>query len=375
MRSQLSSFIKASLVIVSCIVCVACGVIDDVNLDPNSGTAVGSGIGPDGKPIESTVTYTVGGTLNGLGAGETVSLQLNGTSESLDLDDTRNGEFYSFTTAIPDGSQYSVTVSAQPIGRPCWVVNSPGVVSGGDIVNADVTCARMLNDTGIIRCPDPANCVVSNSFPNRDGDNGRDVRSVNGTLFKNGAGAAGFDYTKISNAGNELPASAALGDNADDWACTRDNVTGLVWEVKKDDDGLRDRNWRYYWYNTDAASNGGNAGQTSGGLPLCATPGRCDTEKFIADTNASTLCGGNDWRLPTSGEFHSIVHRGVDFTGPVVDTDYFPNTVDSQIFMYWSSTSYAGDAATAWVLNFGTGADSRFSKSEPELVRLVRDGQ
>jgi len=360
---------------VLCLICAACGVISDVNLDPSSGAAVDSGVGPDGKPIIPAVFYTVGGTLNGLGAGETVSLQLNGTLDSLSLDDTRNGEFYSFTEKVGDGGSYSVKVTAQPIGRPCWVVNSPGVVSGGDVVNADVFCGQILNDTGIIRCPDPENCVVSNSFPGRDGDSGRDVRSVVGTLFKNGGGVAGFDYTKISNAGDELPASATLGVNDDDWACTRDNVTGLVWEVKTDDNGLRDKDWRYYWYNPDPAFNGGDEGQPSGGLPLCADVGRCDTEKFVIDVNIAGLCGGNDWRLPKPQELFSLVNRGGDFTGPVVDTDYLPNTVDTLNLPYWSSTSYASGVSTAWTVSFKSGTDGRYGKSEPKPVRLVRGGQ
>ena len=120
MRSHLPLFIKVPLVIVLSLAYAACGVVQDVNLDPSSGAAVGSGIGPDGKPIQPTVFYSIGGTLNGLGAGETVSLQLNGTLESLSLDDTRNGEFYSFTTQVGDGTSYSVKVTAQPVGRPCW---------------------------------------------------------------------------------------------------------------------------------------------------------------------------------------------------------------------------------------------------------------
>jgi hypothetical protein len=48
-------------------------------------------------------------------------------------------------------------------------------------------------------------------------------------------------YTKIANDGSELPDSATLGTNPTDWACTKDNKTGLIWEVKTDDGGLRDK--------------------------------------------------------------------------------------------------------------------------------------
>ncbi len=48
-------------------------------------------------------------------------------------------------------------------------------------------------------------------------------------------------YTKIANDGSELSADAILGTNPKNWACTKDNKTGLTWEVKTDDDGLRDK--------------------------------------------------------------------------------------------------------------------------------------
>jgi hypothetical protein len=66
-----------------------------------------------------------------------------------------------------------------------------------------------------------------------------------------------------------LAASAALGTNSTDWACTRDNITGLIWEIKTDDNGLRDKDYSYTWYSTDAASNGGNAG--SAGSNTCGS--------------------------------------------------------------------------------------------------------
>ena len=56
-------------------------------------------------------------------------------------------------------------------------------------------------------------------------------------------------YTKIANNGLRLPDSATLGTNPTDWACTKDNNTGLVWEVKTTDGGLRDMN--YYYANYD----------------------------------------------------------------------------------------------------------------------------
>jgi hypothetical protein len=66
----------------------------------------------------------------------------------------------------------------------------------------------------------------------------------------------GTGYTKIANDGSELPDSAVLGTKPTDWACTKDNKTGLIWEVKTNDRGLRDTWKRYFWYNPDGTTNG-----------------------------------------------------------------------------------------------------------------------
>ena len=121
-------------------------------------------------------------------------------------------------------------------------------------------------------------------------------------LPKVGAGGKGFDFSKISNNGAVLPASATLGTDPNDWACTYDNHTGLMWEVKTTS-GLRSQSHTYTWY--DSVHNyGGNPGTASGGT--CQTTGRCDTEKFTADVNAAGLCGKTDWRMPTHQELYNL---------------------------------------------------------------------
>src|SRR5690606_34936481 len=117
-----------------------------------------------------------------------------------------------------------------------------------------------LNDTGLESCYDqetPQSCSIA-EYPRQDARFGRDAAASNGLLAKVGAGSAGFDYTKIANDGSELPPDAALGSGPGDWACTRDNVTGLVWEVKTDDGGQRDKDWLYTWYYANPADNGGD---------------------------------------------------------------------------------------------------------------------
>lgn len=222
---------------------------------------------------------------------------------------------------------------------------------------------RPLNDTGIDWCGnDDTNhlgCPVA-SHPGQDGDFGRDALAREGLLDKVGAGAAGFDYTKLDANGNDLPASAT------DWSCVRDNHTGLIWEVKTTDGGLQDKDNTYTWYNPDPDTNGGDPGVQDGGN---CTGSACDTHGYVQAVNAQGLCGASDWRMPAVMELHSLTHQGR--WGPAIDTDYLPNTPSS---LFWSASQYAG-ALNVWNVHFGTGHESLNGRALNGRIRLVRSGQ
>ena len=235
--------------------------------------------------------------------------------------------------------------------------------------------AGPLNDTGIDFCRDHATGVDTPVTPTttcttaqggQDARYGRDPAAQRGAMAKVGGGSKGFDFTKISNNGTVLPASAALGSGPNDWACTYDNNTGLMWEVKTTS-GLRSQSHTYTWY--DSVHNyDGNPGTASGGT--CQTAGRCDTEKFVADVNAANLCGHTDWRMPTFQELYNLADRGR--TNPAIDPTYFPNT---PAWYFWSSSPNIGFSGS-WGMGFGSdGEDFSNSRFFAYLVRLVRAGQ
>ena len=85
-------------------------------------------------------------------------------------------------------------------------------------------------------------------------------------------------YSKISNTGSVLPDSAILGTGTNDWACTKDNKTGLIWEVKTVDGGLRDMSPKY----TNLIS-----GETGYGLSS-------NSDYFTSTVNKQTLCGSSN---------------------------------------------------------------------------------
>ena len=239
-----------------------------------------------------------------------------------------------------------------------------------------------LNDSGLDTCYDgsePIWCFTTDSYARQDPRFGRDAAAANGVLPKIGAGDAGFDYTKIANDGSDLPADAALGDAPGDWACTRDNFTGLVWEVKTDDGGLRDKDWLYTWYYTDVSDNGGDPGST--GFDTCdGTLGvECNSDAYAVAVNALALCGFDNWRLPVGDELVGLVHYGIVAkpgagTPATIDGDYFPNTITDAAW-YWTADALAQELFPifSWFVAFNDGAANYANKDIPSAVRLVRD--
>jgi len=87
----------------------------------------------------SSNSYPVGGTVSGLtGAG--LVLQNNGGG---DLGMSADGGF-TFTAPVVSGTNYNVTVKAQPSGQACSVSNGSGTVSNTAITNVSVLCAAIV---------------------------------------------------------------------------------------------------------------------------------------------------------------------------------------------------------------------------------------
>ncbi|MFH0998432.1 MAG: DUF1566 domain-containing protein [Pseudomonadota bacterium] len=174
-----------------------------------------------------------------------------------------------------------------------------------------------------------------------------------------------MSYTKLDGSGN------ALSDTAKSWVMVKDNVTGLIWEMKTNKDGKPDYNDphdadnTYTWYDSNPATNGGFAGAPGDGT---------NTEGFIKALNDAHYGGNSDWRLPTIKELAYIVNYSI-YPGPTIDTGYFPNTTPSN---YWTSNTYAGNTYHAWGVFFyyGYGSNDYFcSKANSYYVRAVRGGQ
>jgi len=211
-----------------------------------------------------------------------------------------------------------------------------------------------LNDTGQNWAADSntANNLTCSSQISglQDCHQGRDVE-----FNDNSDGFAGFSFSKISASGTVLPSNSTL------WSCVKDNVTGLLWEVKTTDGGIHDRNHVYAW-----------GGVTAIGLNHPQSEGVYlnDWDSLVNDSNSNNFCGRSNWRLPNVTELFSIVNKGAQ--SPAIDTNYFPNT---QSNWYWTRTPDAFNPLNAWLIFFDFGSETGDLRSNQLYVRLVSTQQ
>lgn len=238
------------------------------------------------------------------------------------------------------------------------VLVSVGLLLGchGGWAQTVVVPTQPLNDTGMTGCYEGSGRSLSMShncgteaIPGQDGNTGRDVdepASENGWM--------GFSFRKICHSGEyagsgQCPKNPGLGDLPNNWGCTEDTVTGLVWEVKSKS-GLR-----AYWINY---FDGNSEAPLSSGV-------------FVKSVNSQGLCGANDWRLPTVTELQSIVNY--DGSGTVrvsIDRSYFPRILPR---LYMTSERNAKNGNSTWGVSFWDGRVLTSNYMFP--ICLVRSGR
>ena len=252
--------------------------------------------------------------------------------------------FQSNTNLYPRTGSIRITADGAS-GSPNYVT----VIQAG----TSNTALSPIPDTGQTKCYNVAGNVIVCPSPGQ-ALYGQDANYVINPM----------SYTKLDDNGNALP------DSATSWVMVRDNVTGLIWEMKTNFDwtpnynDLHDADNEYTWYDSNPATNGGVSGNPGDGI---------NTEEFIKALNQAHYGGYSDWRLPTFKELTYIVKFGVPSPGPTIDANYFSNTPEE---FYWSSTTNANYPENAWGVNFYYGGyDANHDKYYDEHVRAVRGGQ
>ena len=199
-----------------------------------------------------------------------------------------------------------------------------------------------INDTGVTWSGEyPSGnlteCNTTTTAP-QDCNTGRDV-----THNDDSDGHAGFSFTKLDASGVPLVDQSVDYDTTP-WSCVKDNVTGLVWEVKTTTAGIHLKDNTYKW-----------GGLTAIGLGHPNAEGTYynDWDELVNGSNTGEgLCGFTDWRVPKVDELSSLANQGT--FNPAIDTNYFPNTETST---FWSSSPFAYYVNVAWIVYFNYGND------------------
>jgi len=150
-------------------------------------------------------------------------------------------------------------------------------------------------------------------------------------------------------------------------ACIQDMHSGLIWELKSDQEGLHDWRNTYSWFNPTQAHREldyrgtADAGGCSGS--------RCDTWSIAAAANDEEFCGFDDWRIPSKDEMFSISDLRKAEIPPTIDVEYFPHALAAE---YWTANDYSFQPDSAWAWSFRHGHDRVDWKKSSKYVRLVR---
>lgn len=245
--------------------------------------------------------------------------------------------------------------------------------------------SRVFNDTGMIMFAGVGGLTnnYQADFAGQDADYGSDRQTASGQIVKVGEGEQGFDFSRLDNNGDIVDATAA--SSSANFSCVRDNISGLVWQVKTASDSS-DINYvgqTFTWFQEE--NNGNFAGELNANATSCnVSSNQCNTAAYVAQINTQGLCGFFDWRLPTPNELQSILHYGKT-NPPMVDETFFPvwdtnNVSATQSLWHWTNQTSAdgvsGDVArNAWAYDINTGNDGFVNKAFAQYVILVRAGR
>jgi hypothetical protein len=122
----------------------------------------------------------------------------------------------------------------------------------------------------------------------------------------------------------------------------QDNKTGLVWRSCAE-------------------------GMTAISFTCTGTPLGFTHEGALSYATNVASTTGVAWRLPNIKELSSLTQKAR--LGGTIDDSFFPANPQS---LFWSSTPYVTEPATAWFVSFSQGTASRNSRSIINNIRLVR---
>jgi Kelch motif/Galactose oxidase, central domain len=153
-------------------------------------------------------SFTIGGTVSGLSAGNSVVLQDNGGNATTV---SANGPF-TFSTKIAYQSPYAVTVATQPTGQSCSVTNGSGTVPAANVTNVTIVCtAASYTIGGAVSGLSAGNSVVLE-------DNGGNATTV----------SANGPFTFSTAVAYQSPYTVTIATQPNGQSCSVNNGSGTV---------------------------------------------------------------------------------------------------------------------------------------------------
>lgn len=287
-----------------------------------------------------------------------------GSNSTVSWNVPTNGKFKVFVFVGNNGTATNAVYRVYPKGKaanstdcistdsnfPCDEITVNQALNKGKWVQLTINALEQLPDNN------PANTAW---VFNRNGNVSVSTGAISSTENL-GISSVRFDYyiyypptgySKIGIDGELLPDTAKFGKKGG-WFCSRDNETGLIWEVKTADGSNQDSYSTYSWFNPNIQPKGyENMGR-------CYV-GSCDTYNYVTDINSINVCGYNDWRLPNSFELSNFLKKP--------DETFFPHASTG---LYWSSSVSKNNTAIA--VDYGTGKTYSANMKTSYAVQLVR---
>lgn len=242
-------------------------------------------------------------------SGKQVSKTLKATLAGADIPVTSTGDYMA-----------EITVTPEMVGDLPLVIKEGDKVIYDDVIKVPLPEATgdsfTVKKTGATKCGN----LTENNIDCSDQDKLGEFYQTN----QDGEVQAGFDpaYIKVAHQVQKD------GKKSMEY-CIYDRATGLMWEQKTDDGGLRDKDWLYSWYDSNPDTNGGSVGEP---IPVYVedvfddcnnTLAKCNSEAYINKLNEMKYCGYSDWKLPRAESLWGLYDFGKT-EAPYIDDIFQP---------------------------------------------------
>jgi uncharacterized repeat protein (TIGR03803 family) len=210
---------------------------------PGVSTSGGSSSGSTsgGSTSGASTTYTVGGTVSGLDANESVTL-LNNGGDAVNV--SGDGAF-TFSTQQAAGTGYAVTVQQHTPGIACSIADASGTVASSNVTDVAVSCGTgnetvLYSFTGGAAGADPQAGVVMDSSGNLYGTTQQGGTHGHGTVFKVSSSGTDTVLHSFGSSGGdgEDPQSTLVMDSAGNLYGTTPrggaHAGGTIFEINTD---------------------------------------------------------------------------------------------------------------------------------------------